>query len=256
MNKHTGKVFDFSDEKGTPMVYPFGTPISTESPEEKKARLLAELEELNEQEELTEKQQKEAQEAAELQEKKDKLWDAFNTLGSQEINFVKKEPDLDDYNKSIIMAIENGFSKFESKRGENLTTLSSEPVELPEDAVSTPNALKSLAGVVALGVAIFIGLMFMLSGEGSSSVENMFNAFPLRTLLNVVMIGSSLGIALMYLRFFHPSAWGYFHSKIHTQCTPQKDWNDSPPQFRIQFVADTIWKWVLVCALFYLVIFA
>jgi hypothetical protein len=225
-----------------------------ESLEDRKSRLLRELEEVQSEEILTEKQKEEAEMQAKIEAEKNQIYEFFQAHfgGNWDTNpHLIPENDF----KEIIR---EEISKINFVAGENMTTLISEADStLPAESVSTPNALKSLYSIIGVGVAIFVALMFALSGDGntSSSMQNMFNAFPLRFLINVLLVASSLGIAFCYCYFFHPEVWGYFHSKIKTQCSPQQDWNASPPQFRLQFLSDLFWKWALLFILAFLVIF-
>lgn len=236
--------------------------INGETAEEKKIRLLAELEELRQQEQLTALQQDEQKKRQELDAKKDALFHFFESQFGGLPNLPVQTSvhfDPTDIAKTIAQEVAKVMDEKFPKGLVQETTLVAQTSSVPEwkGSVSTPNALKSLAVTFAIGVAIFIGLMYMFGGEGSGSpsMENMFNAFPLRALINILLIGSALGISFAYVRFFHPEVWGYFHSKIKTQCSPNQDWNASPPQFRIQFVADLFWKWALLFILAFLVVF-
>lgn len=236
--------------------------VAGETPEEKEARLLVELDEIRQQKQLTALQQEEQKKKQELDAKKDALFEFFQQNFGGVPQSIPVQASVEINASEIASAIAKEVAKalddkFPKGVIQEVALASTTPVPEWKGSISTPNALKSLAVTFAIGVAIFMGLMYMFGGEGSSSpsMQNMFNAFPLRALINVLLIGSSLGISFAYVRFFHPEIWGYFHSKIKTQCSPQQDWNASPPSFRIQFVADLFWKWALLFILAFLVVF-
>lgn len=118
------------------------------------------------------------------------------------------------------------------------------------------NRLIYTMGGTAVVLAVLYLVLLGLFGKANDSVKVMFDSFPLRTYISILIIVIATGIGFLGLRLLFPEQYKYVHSKLNSLCSPKLDWEASSPEFRLRFASEQLWRFAFLFVLSLMVIFS
>lgn len=120
---------------------------------------------------------------------------------------------------------------------------------------STNRLIATMGGTVVVLVVLYL-ILLGLFGKANDSVALMFDSFPLRMYINVIIVVLAVGVGFLGLRLLFPEQYKYVHSKIESVCSPKQDWVASSPEFRLRFASEQLWRFAFLFVLALMVIFS
>lgn len=118
------------------------------------------------------------------------------------------------------------------------------------------NRLIATMGGTAVVLAVLYLILLGLFGKANDSVKVMFDSFPLRTYISLLIVVFATGIGFLGLRLLFPEQYKYVHSKLNSLCSPKLDWEASSPEFRLRFASEQLWRFAFLFVLSLMVIFS
>lgn len=118
------------------------------------------------------------------------------------------------------------------------------------------NRLIYTMGGTAVALAVLYLILLGLFGKANDSVKIMFDSFPLRTYISLLIVVLATGLGFLGLRLLFPEQYKYVHSKFNSLCSPKKDWEESSPEFRLRFASEQLWRFAFLFVLSLMVIFS
>lgn len=118
----------------------------------------------------------------------------------------------------------------------------------------TNRLIKTMGGTAVVLVLLYMAIL-SLFGKANDSVSLMFDSFPLRMYINLLIEVVAIGIGFLGLRLLFPEQYKYVHSKINSLCSPKTDWERASPEFRLRFASEQLWRFAFLFVLALMVIF-
>lgn len=118
----------------------------------------------------------------------------------------------------------------------------------------TNRLIATMGGTTVVLVLLYL-LMLGLFGKANDSMKLMFDSFPLRMYINVLIEVVAIGVGFLGLRLLFPEQYKYVHSKLNSLCSPKLDWEASSPEFRLRFASEQLWRFAFLFVLALMVIF-
>lgn len=118
----------------------------------------------------------------------------------------------------------------------------------------TNRLIATMGGTTVVLVLLYL-LMLALFGKANDSMKLMFDSFPLRMYINVLIEVVAIGVGFLGLRLLFPEQYKYVHSKLNSLCSPKLDWEASSPEFRLRFASEQLWRFAFLFVLALMVIF-
>ncbi len=119
---------------------------------------------------------------------------------------------------------------------------------------NTSYLIRVMGGTAVVLVVLYLAIL-SLFGKANDSVSLMFDSFPLRMYINLLIEVVAIGIGFIGLRLLFPEQYKYVHSKINSLCSPKQDWAASSPEFRLRFASEQLWRFAFLFVLALMVIF-
>lgn len=166
------------------------------------------------------------------------------------------------------------FEAFKSFMSKVAVTKTAEALEVEQPKVTEPvapapirqersglfgedtNRLIYTMGGTAVVLAVLYLVLLGLFGKANDSVKVMFDSFPLRTYISLLIVVFATGIGFLGLRLLFPEQYKYVHSKLNSLCSPKLDWESSSPEFRLRFASEQLWRFAFLFVLSLMVIFS
>lgn len=117
------------------------------------------------------------------------------------------------------------------------------------------NRLIATMGGSAVVLALLYLLILALFGKANDSMKLIFDSFPLRMYINLIIVVVAVGVGFLGLRLLFPEQYKYVHSKLNSLCSPKLDWEASSPEFRLRFASEQLWRFAFLFVLALMVIF-